>query len=165
MVQPYPTAAQLPGTEPRSAPASVRNAVKVMYAGAAAEIIHAILFIVTESSTRAHYASKHPRLSAAKVTTGAHALAFSGAIGAVIGAALFIWIALMCLRGRNWARITGTVFFAVGVLGALVELRVALGPVDKIWDFVIVLVGLAAVILLWQGRSSDYFKSSSQPVS
>jgi hypothetical protein len=163
MVQPYPTSAQMPSAERPSVPASLRNAVKLMYAGA--EIIHVILFIVTESSTRTAYAHKHPRLSASKITTGAHSLVFSGAVGAVIGAALFIWIALMCLRGRNWARITGTVFFGVGVLGALLELAVAVSAVDKIWDIVIVLIGLAAVILLWQGTSSDYFKRSGQPGS
>lgn len=165
MVQPYPTAPPTPAAERPPVPASVRNAAAAMYAGAAAEIIHVILFIVTESSTRAHYASKHPRLTAAKITTGAHALVISGAVGAVIGAVLFIWIALMCLRGRNWARIAGTVFFGLGILGALLELGLALGPVDKIWDFVVVLAGLVAVILLWQGRSSEYFKSSSGPVS
>jgi hypothetical protein len=163
MVQPYPTAAQMPGTERPAVPASVRNAVTAMYAGAAAEIIHVILFLVTVSSTRNAYARKHPRLSAHKITTGAHALVFSGAVGAVIGAVLFIWIALMCLRGRNWARITGTVFFGLGVLGALVEFGVAVSAVDKIWDIVIVLIGLVAVILLWQGPSSDFFNRSGRP--
>jgi hypothetical protein len=163
MVQNYPTAAQMPGTERPPVPSSVRNAVMAMYAGAATEIIHVILFIVTESSTRTAYANKHPRLSADKITKGAHALVFSGAVGAVIGAALFIWIALMCLRGRNWARITGTVFFGLGVLGALLEFGVAVSAVDKIWDIVIVLIGLAAIILLWQGSSSAYFNRSGRP--
>jgi hypothetical protein len=163
MVQPYPTAAQMPSSERPSVPSSVRNAVTLMYIGAAASVIHAILYIVTASATKTAYASKHPNLSASKITMGARALDFSGAVGGVIAAALFIWIALMCLRGRNWARITGTVFFAIGVLDALAGLAIAVGAVDKIFSFVVVLIGLAAIILLWQGSSSGYFKSSARP--
>jgi hypothetical protein len=163
MVQPYPTAAQMPSAERPSVPSSVRNAATVMYVGAAAAVIHSILYIVTSSATKTAYADKHPRLSATKITAGAHALTFSGAVGGVIAAALFIWIAVMCLRGRNWARITGTVFFGIGVVDALLGLIVAVSVVDKIFSFVVVLIGLGAIILLWQASSSEYFRSSARP--
>jgi hypothetical protein len=163
MVQPYPTAAEMPSAERPSVPSSVRNAVTVMYVGAAASVIHAILYVVTASATKTAYADKHPNLSATKITAGARALDFSGAVGGVIAAALFIWIAVMCLRGRNWARITGTVFFGIGVLGAVAGLALAVGAVDKIFEFVVVLIGLGAIILLWQGSSSEYFRSSARP--
>lgn len=165
MVQPYPTAAQMPGAERPSLPASVRNAATAMYVGAAAGVVHAIIYILTRHSIRAAYAKAHPNLTAAKITSGYHVLLYAGAVDAVIGAVLFIWIAQMCLRGRNWARITGTVFFGIGVLGALGGLRLAVSTPDKIFTFVIVLIGLVAVILLWQRSSSDYFSSSSKPVS
>lgn len=165
MVQPYPTAAQMPGAERPSVPASLRNAVTAMYVGAAAAVVHAIIYILTRHSTRAAYAHAHPHLTAAKITNGEHVLVISGAVGEVIAAVLFIWIAQMCLRGRNWARITGTVFFGVAVLGALGGLRLAVSTPDKIFNFVVVLIGLVAVILLWQRSSSDYFDASSKPVS
>ena len=37
----------------------------------------------------------------------------------LIGIALWIWMAQMNKRGRNWARITSTVFFALDTLGAI----------------------------------------------
>jgi hypothetical protein len=163
MVQPYPTAAEMPSSERPSVPSSVRNAVTLMYVGAAAAVIHAILYIVTGSATKTAYADKHPLLSATKITAGAHALEFSGVVGGVIAAGLFIWMAVMCLRGRNWARITSTVFFGIGVLDALAGLAIAVGAVDKIFAFVVVLAGLGAIILLWQGSSSDYFRSPARP--
>jgi hypothetical protein len=165
MVQPYPTAAQMPDAERPSLPASVRNAATAMYVGAAVGVVHAIIYILTRHSIRAAYAKAHPHLAAAKITSGYHVLLFGGVIDTLIGAVLFIWIARMCLRGRNWARITGTVFFGIAVLGALGGLRLAVSAPDKIISFVIVLVGLVAVILLWQRSSSDYFGSSSEPVS
>lgn len=164
MVQPYPTAAQMPeGAQQQPVPGSVRNAVVAMYAGAALSVIHAILYIVTESSTRAAYASKHPHLTAHQITTGAHALEYAGVVDGVVAAVLFIWMAQMCRRGRNWARITSTVFFGLGVLGALGGLVLAVAAVDKIFTFLVVLPGLAAVILLWQSSSSAYFDSSAKP--
>jgi hypothetical protein len=165
MVQPYPAAAQMPGAWQPPVPASVRNAVTAMYAGAAAEVVHALLYILTRSSTRAAYIRTHPRLTAHDLVAGWHLLVISGVISSVIGAALFIWMAQMCRRGRNWARITGTIFFGLGALAALAGLRLAVSPPDKIFAFVIVLSGLAAVILLWQRGSGDYFDASAGPVS
>jgi hypothetical protein len=166
MVQPYPGSERMPETtEPPSAPDSVRHAVMAMYAGAVIGVIHAVLYLVTASSTKAAYARAHPLLSAHRVTTGAHVLVIGGAIVALIGAGLFIWIALECRAGKNWARITGTVFFGIGVLSALVGLGRADAPLVRIWPFLSVLAGLIAIVLLWQGSSSDYFNSAKRPLA
>jgi hypothetical protein len=166
MVQPYPNAPQVPPetAAPRpSIPDSVRHAVLAMYLGAAVGVIHAVIYVVTASSTKTAYRRAHPLLSDHKVTLGAHVVVIAGAVAALIGAGLFIWIALKCRAGRNWARITGTVFFGIGVLSALGGLRNAEAPLDKFWPFVTVLVGLVAIILLWQGSSSEYFNASKRP--
>jgi len=47
MYQPYPGGAQMPETWRPHAPASVLNAVKVMYAGAVASLVYAIVFVTT----------------------------------------------------------------------------------------------------------------------
>jgi hypothetical protein len=51
MYQPHPGTAQLPEPQRPPAPAPVRTAVKVMYAGAAANLIYALVFIATLDST------------------------------------------------------------------------------------------------------------------
>jgi uncharacterized membrane protein len=166
MVQPYPNAPQMPPetAAPRPpVPDSVRHAVLAMYVGAAVGVIHAVIYFVTSSSTKAAYRRAHPLLSDHKVTVAAHVLVIAGAIGALIAAGLFIWMALKCNAGRNWARITGTVFFGIGVLSALGGLRNPVSPLDKIWSFVIVLAGLVAIILLWQRSSSEYFNAGKRP--
>jgi hypothetical protein len=168
MVQPYPGGGRLPETETAQrppAPDSVRHAVMAMYAGAAIGVIHAVLYLATASSTKAAYGRAHPALTAHKLTIDAHALVIEGAIAALIGAGLFIWIALKCRAGRNWARITGTVFFGIGVLSALTGLRAAESPVVRIWPLLTVVAGLVAVILLWQRSSSDYFGAAKTPVA
>jgi hypothetical protein len=166
MVQPYPNAPQVPettATQRPPVPAPVIHAVTLMYVGIAVGVFHALSYILTAASTKAAYGRAHPLLSAHKVTTGAHVLVIGGVVSALVGSALFAWMALECRRGKNWARITGTVFFAIGVLGALAGLRMAEAPLVKVWPFVTVLVGLAAVMLLWRRSSTNYFNAGQRP--
>jgi hypothetical protein len=52
MTQPYPYAAQMPGIQRPTPPASVLNAVKVMYAYTIACVIHVVLYFVTLRATK-----------------------------------------------------------------------------------------------------------------
>jgi hypothetical protein len=83
-------------------------------------------------------------------------------IGGVIGALIWLFIALNCKRGRNWARITGTVFFGIATLDTLFGFSEPYGPGVKLFAVLVWLIGLAVVILLWQGISSAYFKAARQ---
>jgi hypothetical protein len=159
--QPYPGSAQMPETTRPSAPASVRNAVKVMYAGAAASIIGIIIGIATAGATKNAIARHSPTLTASQVNSTEHILVAGAIVGGVIGAALWIIIARSCQGGKNWARITGTVFFAIATLNAFGGFLAPIAAVSRIWTFVIWLIGLTAVVLLWQRSSTDYFKSAA----
>jgi hypothetical protein len=75
----------------------------------------------------------------------------------VLGAALWIFIALACRRGRNWARITGTVLFGLATLDVLGNLSAPQAVAAKVFGAVVWLPGLAAVVLLWRGPSSAFF--------
>jgi hypothetical protein len=158
MVQPYPSAPQLPQLPQRPpVPDSVRRAVMAMYIGAVTELIRAVLTIVTAGSLKAIIARTHPTMTAQVAHSYDDLLLIIEIIGSLIACGLFVWIALECRYGRNWARIVGTVLFGLGAFGALVGVGIASVPLDQIWAFVPVLAGLVAVILLWQGTSSDYF--------
>jgi hypothetical protein len=53
MYQPYPGSdTQLPETRPAPAPASVRNAVTAMYAGAAASLLGIVVEVLTVNATK-----------------------------------------------------------------------------------------------------------------
>ncbi len=67
MYQPYPGGAQMPETQRPPDPASVLNAVKVMYAGAVASLVYAIIFIATLSATRSTIEKHFPQLTASQV--------------------------------------------------------------------------------------------------
>jgi len=151
MYQPYPGGAQLPETQRPPVPASVRNAVTVMYAGAVASLAYAIVFIMTLSATKRAIEQHSPQL-----TTG-QALMASAIVDGLIGAGLWIFIAQTCKRGKNWARTTGTVLFGINTVQVLGGLPIPVAAPVKIFALVVWLVGLGAVVLLWQGSSSGFF--------
>jgi hypothetical protein len=161
MYQPYPGGAQMPEAQRPPAPASVRNAIKVMYAGAVASLIGIIIDLTTLSVTKSAIEKHSPQLTASQVNGMQHALIASAIVGGLIGAGLWIFIAWACRSGKSWARITGTVFFGINtVQGGLSNLVVPEAALVKIFWFVVWLVGLAAVVFLWRGSSSAFFKGT-----
>ena len=160
MYQPYPGGAQLPETQRPPAPASVRNAVRVMYAGAVASLVYAVVFIATLSATKSAIEKHSPQLTTSQVNGMQQILIASAIVDGLIAAGLWIFIAQACKRGRSWARITGTVLFGIATVSVLGELSIPVAAPVKILALVVWLLGLAAVISLWRGTSSAFFKAT-----
>jgi hypothetical protein len=158
MYQPYPGTAQMPETRRPPAPDSVRNAIRVMYAGAAASLIYAIIFVATLSATKSALERHSPQLTASQLNSMQHLLVILAIVEGLIAAGLWIFIAQACRRGKNWARITGTVFFGLATLDVLGGLTVPQAALVKAFAVIIWLIGLAAVVLLWRGPSSAFFQ-------
>jgi hypothetical protein len=159
MYEPYPMNAQLPEASRPPLPPSVRNAVNLMYAGVVISLIGIAVDLTTIGSLKANLAKKHPNLTATQISSLNNALHIALVIGGVIGALLWFFIAQNSKAGRNWARITGTVFFGIATLDTLFGMGQPYGPAVKVYAVLVWLLGLAVVILLWQGSSSAYFKT------
>ncbi|NUT72699.1 hypothetical protein [Pseudarthrobacter sp. C4D7] len=68
---------------------------------------------------------------------------------AIIGAALYLLVAFFIRKGKNWARILGTVFAALSILGLFgVPSFGTLGTV----------LGIAAIVLLYLPAAAPYFR-------
>ena len=139
-------------------PASMVTAVRLMYAGAAFALIWAIGVIVVSASIVKHY----PLAS----ESGDHRLAGAATLAILLCAAdiaLWLGIARACRRGSSGARIAGTVLFAVhtvGVLGVVTSSQAGLGPA-KVLTLIGWLIGLGAVVALWQPPSSAFFAAQA----
>ena len=157
MYQPYPTGAQMPEIQRSPVPSTVANAVKVMYVGAVASIIGIVIEILTISATKSAIERRSPKLTVSQVNASQHALIAGFIIGGLIAAAAWILVARNCQGGKNWARITGTVLFAISTIDTIVGVTAPLATAAKIWGAVVWLVGLAAVVLLWQRPSTAFF--------
>lgn len=161
MYQPYPTDAQMPDVQRSPLPPSVINAVRVMYAGAAATVIGIVIDILTVNATKAAIEKRSPHLSVTQVNSLQHALIAGSIVSGVIATALWILIAQMCKAGKSWARLTGTVLFAIATIDTLGAAIAPESGLVKVWFVVIWLLGLSAVILLWRRSSTDFFQGTT----
>jgi serine/threonine protein kinase len=139
-------------------PASMVTAVRLMYAGAAYAVIWAIGVIAVSASIVKHY----PVVG----VSGDHRLAGAVTLAILLCAAdiaLWLGIARACRRGSGGARVAGTVLFAVhtlGVLGVATSSQAGLGPA-KVLTLIGWLIGLGAVVALWQPPSSAFFTAQA----
>jgi hypothetical protein len=164
MINQHPNAAQKSELDRPDPPASLLQAVQVMYAGAILGPVHTVVYLITSASTKRAIEARHPYWSASLVNTTTHIAVIGGAVVTLLAALVYVWIARSCLSGKNWARVTGTVLFGVAVLLAAYNF----GPgvettLNMIFNCVGLLIGLAAVVLLWRRSSSAYFTFFKRP--
>lgn len=155
MYQAFPDGNQPPtpyGQSAPSVPQSVDNAVRFMYMGAAASLIGIVIDL--------HGA----KLTSTQVTDSQHVAIGALIIAGVIGVAAWVWMAQSNQAGKRWARIVATLLFGIDTLSLIADINGASAlsgtAATRIYGIVIWLIGLAAIILLWQRTSSDYFRGS-----
>jgi hypothetical protein len=162
MYQPYPGGAQVPDRAPGSAPESVRRAAVVMYVGAAASLISIVVDFTARHIIRAQLLANNHKLTATQLNNGEHAVVAGLALGGLIAAGLWIWMAISCKAGKAWARIVSTVLFCIATIQVLGGLKAPFGAGVRIAGLVVWVIGLVAIVLLWQRESTAYFKGASQ---
>ncbi|MFD3591779.1 hypothetical protein ACFWU5_03565 [Nocardia sp. NPDC058640] len=167
---PYPGPGVQPAPEsgPRVVPQSVQIAFYVMLAGALVTLLSAAYSLTTLDEARS---------SALDASGGVfrgdeldflvYATVGSAIGGALISAGLWVWMAFVCRAGKNWGRITGTVFFGINVVmylfGVLGMALTSTANISLVFSTVNLAIGLAAVILLWNGKSKPYFAPPRPP--
>ena len=170
MYENYPSAeagGQVPEPEPEPAPrgeppTSLQTAVRLMYAGAGISAISFILGLVTIGSVRHTLEKQYPSYSASKISSLVNAEIAIVVVAGIIGVGLWLWMAWANKRGKNWARITGTVFFGLYTLDLILVAARAASGISTVFAVVTWLVGLGATIMLWRRDSSAYFNARQQ---
>lgn len=163
--QPYPGGNQMATRPPR--PQSVKIAVWLMYAGAALSALSAILVLAVSGSIKsavrkaaitanqtAIRQGKKP-LTATQIHDLEQIVIVISIVVLLIGVALWLWMAWANNGGRPWARIVASVLFAFNTLylvGIITRAGTSTLFVGLGW-----LVGLGAIIMLWQRDSTAYF--------
>jgi hypothetical protein len=146
-------------------PRTVRAAIRLMCAGAAAELAVLITVIVTAGSVRSAVARRYPG-PAAQHAVNVHLVI--DYIGASIG--IVVWLVLIwaLVRGRDQARIALMADFGAISLSLLIGMgqgSAAYAPADLIAGAVECLIALAATVLLFTGTSSCYYRPEPRPVT
>jgi hypothetical protein len=158
MYQPYPSTDKPVEPDKPSAPQSVLNAVKLMYAGAAVSAISLIISLVSIGGTKDAIRKARPSLTAAQVNQLNTFIIALAVVSGVVGVALWLWMARKNGQGKNWARILSTVLFGLATLdmfGVLSQPKTVLGLVFPVLTW---LIGLGAIVFLWRRESTEFFK-------
>ncbi|HEY3869016.1 MAG TPA: hypothetical protein VGM10_11725 [Actinocrinis sp.] len=173
----YPSYPQYPGSEaaiPQSrppAPPTVRNAFFCMLGGAVWEVVGLVVTLTQKNSIHSELQTKFPSDTPDKINTLTNAAIVEAVVAVIIGIGLWIWMAFVNRAGKNWARITGTVFFGISTLSVIIDVAAGssgMGGAKSTTAQVVVavigwLIGLAAVLLLWNKASGPYFKRQNNP--
>ena len=159
MYEPYPATGSAQEQQPQrlAPPRAVLTAVRLMYAGAALELIALIVAVVSTHSLKSTILEKHPDYTAAQLHDAEVARTVILVIGALIAIGLWLWMARANGRGRSWARVVSAVLFGINTLDLLFSLGVARAPGNLIVGVVIWLVGLAAIVMLFRKESGPFF--------
>jgi hypothetical protein len=161
MYQPYPSGGNTLEPERRAAPATVVNAVKLMYAGAAVSTVSLIVSLVSIGGTKTEIRKARPNLTAAQVNQLNTFIIALALLSGIVGIALWLWMARANSQGKNWARIVSTVLFCLATLdlvGVFSEPKTLLGLIFPALTW---LIGVGAVFLLWRPASSAFYKGAA----
>lgn len=167
--QPYPAAGgsnQMPVADRPPQPPSLRNAVRLMWAGAALALLSVIISVafsgkiktaVTNAALKANATNRtngKTVLTASQIHTLANVTVVVLVIAGLIGVLLWVWMAWANNRGSGWARIIASVLFA------LITVEVVLARSRSSVSFLVILlewvIGLVTIVLLWQRETTAY---------
>ncbi|HXB50872.1 MAG TPA: hypothetical protein VNW50_24190 [Streptosporangiaceae bacterium] len=170
--QPYPTGGggnQMGTAERPPQPQTLRNAVRLMLVGAALALVGVIVTLSFSSriktavtnaanttNTTARSQGKAP-LTAAQIHSLANATVGVLVVLGIVGVLLWLWMAWANNRGSSWARIVATVLFALDTISFVLE--VGRASVSIIVIAIGWLIGLGAVILLWNRQTTQYINA------
>jgi hypothetical protein len=150
---------------PRSA-RTVFYAVRLMYVGAALEVLTLITVLGTLGSLKSAIVQRDPNFSAAQWHAVLVAHIVPIAVGAPIAAGMWLWMAWANGRGHGWARVIFAGFFALttlSLLSGIAQSAAIDAPADLIAGGVLWLVALAAVLLIFNTGSGMYYKHEPVP--
>lgn len=160
MYQPYPSGDQQP-VAPPGPPQPVRTAVLLMYAGAALSAIEIIIGLVTISSLKNAIRSRYPGYTSSQLHTAEVVGVTTVVVIGLIGVGLWLWMAWANGAGKSWARIVASVFFGLNTIDLLTLVARPHATFGLALAILGWLIGLGAILLLWQRESSAYYQARS----
>jgi hypothetical protein len=150
----------LEGQSLETLPEPMRRAVRLMLSGAAATAVWGIYLIIVTAANHSQLVSANgKRISGGQVAGDI----IYNILVTIILTAIWVLMARMNQRGRNWARITSSVLFVLWSFETFLTLSGVTGSALAIIDVILIvliwLIGLGALFYLWRPESSAHFRS------
>ena len=148
-------------------PPAMDNAVKLMRLGGLLSLLSLVLIFFTTGAMRdAITQSLEKSGQNVSQSTVDAAVAFAigfGVVFGLIGVALWFWMAAMNGKGRSWARVVATIFFAIQLLQFLFSFTQAQPILSRLVSLVMVAIGAGAIYFMYRPESSQYYQAMSRP--
>jgi hypothetical protein len=160
--QPMPPAPQggppPAGRDPRSAPSTVRNAVRLMFVLAALGLIALIIVFANKNELRKAIADANPGYDTTQLDNAVNVGITIGAVIGIVLIVLYVLLALQVRKGKNWARIVTWVLAGLGVLGSVTNLAQPQAALTKVVAGVELVLYVVLIVLLAMAPSNEYFR-------
>ncbi|SEI40475.1 hypothetical protein SAMN04487917_10199 [Arthrobacter sp. yr096] len=153
---------QQPGpTGPTAVPQMVNYAFWMIVAAGILSAISSLLLATTGADAFINAMNQQAAQQGTEFPAGSMdgmrgAIAVGAVVGAIVSLGLYALVAFPVRKGKNWARILGTVFAAISVLGLTGLFQ--FGATYGIMQLVVILLGVAAIVLLYLPASAPYFR-------
>lgn len=144
--------------DPRNAPSTVQNAVRLMFGLVVLSAISLIVVFVDKDALRTAIEKADPGYDSSQLD---HAVNIGIAVGAVVGIifiVLYVLLALQVRKGKNWARVVTWVLSGLGILGSLGNLAQPQAALTKVIAGIDLVVYIVLIVLLAMKASNDYFR-------
>lgn len=145
-------------TERPTPPATILNAVKLMYVGAALSVLGMLFTFASRDAVRDALEEGDSDLTASELDSAVNFFVGFGVAVSLIAVALWLWMASANKKGKSWARVLATVLGGLNIVFTLISLfgsgAGGLGVVVNL-----ISIALAAVILwlLYRPESGQYY--------
>lgn len=141
-------------------PPSVSLAVKLIYVGAVLSLLGLIATVTLMGQMRQKVEDASPDLSHAQVDTAVHIGMISGIVGGIIGILIWIGMAIVIGRGKNWARIVAVVLTVINVLGTIFNLTQHNSLFANIVQIISAVLAIVITVLLFRPDAKPFFAAN-----
>lgn len=164
-MQGMPSYENAPSAAPVERPASIAQAVKLMYVGAGLSVIGLILAVADQGAIRdaVEKSAGTKNLTPEQVDSAVTLGTVTGVIGGLIGVALWVWMAAANGKGRKWAKVLATVFYGLYVLSFLFSFLQPGSVLTRVLGVITVVLGGYILYLLYRPESTQYYEAQSAP--
>jgi hypothetical protein len=144
--------------DPRTAPSSVRNAVRLMFLLAALGLVGIIVVFADKSALKTAIRNANSGYDSKQIDDALNTAVTIGAVIGVILIVLYVLLALQVRKGKNWARIVTWVLAGLGALGSVSNLAQPQAAITKVIAGVELVLYVVLIVLLAMGPSNAYFR-------
>ena len=143
-------------------PSSLATAARLMYIGGGLSALGTIIGLATVHELQLIVAQQHPAMARAAVGAAVAILLIHG----VIGTALWLWLAREAGRGLRRARAWATALFCIATVSGIgIDAHAPSTGLTQAFSGIEWVIGLCAVVLLWNRPSRSYYAAQRPPVS